>query len=81
MTTTPRRPVSPALLSVADTAIFLGVSRTTVYKLSAACGTGPAALPVVHIGGKRLFRVTDLDRFIERSIAHGGRHIKAARQE
>jgi len=76
MTTTPRRPVSPALLSVADTATFLGVSRTTVYKLSAACGTGPGALPVVHIGGKRLFRITDLDRLIDRSVTHGGRRIK-----
>lgn len=75
---TAHRKVTPALLSVADTATYLGVSRTTVYKLSAACGTGPGALPVVHIGGKRLFRITDLDRFIERSVAHGGRRMSSA---
>ncbi len=71
-----RRPVSPALLSVADTAVYLGVSRTTVYKLSAACGAGTGELPVVHIGRKRLFRVADLDRLIERSVAHGGRQSR-----
>jgi excisionase family DNA binding protein len=83
MNTTPRLPVMPALLSVKDTAIYLGVSRSTVYKLSAQCGTGPAALPVVYIGRKRLFRVADLDRLIERSVAHGGRQppVKAGRQE
>jgi len=73
---TAARKVTPALLSVADTATYLGVSRTTVYKLSAACGTGPAALPVVHIGGKRLFRLTDLERLIERSVACGGRQSR-----
>ncbi len=83
MTTTPRRPVAPALLTVNEAARYLNVSRSTVYKLSALRGTGPAQLPVVNLPGTSVvrFRVSDLDRFIERSIAHGGRHIKAARQE
>lgn len=83
MTTTPRRPVTAALLTVNEAAAYLNVSRSTVYKLSALRGTGPAQLPVVNLPGTSVvrFKVADLDDLIARSVIHGGRHIKAARQE
>lgn len=83
MTTTPRRPVTPALLTVNEASVYLNVSRSTVYKLSALRGTGPAQLPVVNLPGTSVvrFKIADLDALIARSVVHGGRHIKAARQE
>ncbi len=83
MTTTPRRKVTPALLTVNEAATYLNVSRSTVYKLSALRGTGPKQLPVVNLPGTSVvrFTVADLDALIARSIVSGGRHIKAARQE
>lgn len=86
--TAPRRPVTPALLTVNEAAAYLNVSRSTVYKLSALRGTGPAQLPVVNLPGTNVvrFRVSDLDALIARSVATGGRQwhaapVKAARQE
>lgn len=60
-------------LGVEDAARYLGVSRRTMYRLSAECGTGPAQLPVVHIGGRRLFRLRDLDAFLAQQVVRGGR--------
>jgi hypothetical protein len=38
-----------------------------MYRLAAACGTGKAALPVVHLSpGRRGFKVADLDVYLER---------------
>lgn len=58
-------------LGVNDAAAYLGVSRRTLYRLSAECGTG--ALPVVHLRGRRVFRVVDLDRFLAQQLAGAGR--------
>ncbi len=78
MTTTPRRKVSAALLTVNETARYLNVSRSTVYKLSALRGTGPAQLPVVNLPGTSVvrFKVSDLEDLIARSVVTGGRRIK-----
>ena len=80
MTTTPRRPVTPALLTVNEASVYLNVSRSTVYKLSALGGTGPAQLPVVNLPGTSVvrFKVSDLDALIARSVVHGGRRLSSA---
>ncbi len=77
--TAPRK-VSPALLTVNETARYLNVSRSTVYKLSALRGTGPAQLPVVNLPGTSVvrFKVSDLDALIARSVVHGGRRLSSA---
>ena len=62
--------IQPALLSVNDTALYLGCSRAKVYRLSALCGTTGFPAPVA-IGSRRMFRVTDLDRFIAASVITG----------
>lgn len=74
-----RRYGTPALLTVNEAARYLNVSRSTVYKLSALRGTGPAQLPVMNLPGTSIvrFRVTDLDALIARSVVSGGRHLKA----
>ena len=68
---TPERPVLRGALSVEEAAIYIGVSRATMYRLSAACGT--SGLPVVHLGRRRVFRVAELDKYLERNTVHGGR--------
>lgn len=60
-------------LGVMDAAAYLGVSRRTLYRISAECGTGPSALPVTHIRGRRVFRVRDLDAYLARQVVTGGR--------
>lgn len=65
--------MTPGALGVTDAAAYLGISRRSLYRLSAECGTGPDALPVVHLGGRRVFRVRDLDAYLERHIVRGGR--------
>lgn len=54
-------------LGVTDAARYLGVSRRTMYRLSAECGTRSPLRPV-HIGGRRVFRVVDLDRYLEANL-------------
>ncbi len=77
--TAPRK-VTAALLTVNEAAAYLNVSRSTVYKLSALRGTGPAQLPVVNLPGTSVvrFKVADLDALIARSVVHGGRQWHAA---
>ncbi len=58
--------VSP-LLSVSDAAAYLGISRASLYRIAAECGTGKSGLAVIRIRGRRLFKKTDLDAFIARS--------------
>lgn len=65
--------ITPGALSVLDAAAYLGVSRRTLYRISAECGTGPSALPVAHIRGRRVFRVRDLDAYLARQVVQGGR--------
>jgi len=77
--TAPRK-VTAALLTVNEAAAYLNVSRSTVYKLSALRGTGPAQLPVVNLPGTSVvrFKVSDLDALIARSVVHGGRRLSSA---
>lgn len=60
--------VQPAALSVADSATYLGISRKTMYRISAERGTGGGPVPV-EIRGRRVFRVKDLDAYLERQQA------------
>jgi excisionase family DNA binding protein len=70
MTAHPKRPpVQPAALSVADAATYLGISRSAMYRLTAECGTRKPELRPVHIGGRRVFRIKDLDAYLEAHLA------------
>lgn len=60
-------------LNVKDAARYLGISVRSLYRLTAECGTGPDALSVVHINGRRVFRIRDLDAFLDRHVVRGGR--------
>lgn len=60
--------ITPAALGVADAAKYLGISRTSMYRLTAECGTRSPLRPV-HIGGRRVFRVVDLDAFLAANLA------------
>jgi excisionase family DNA binding protein len=51
------------LLGVAEVSRMLGVSRATVYRL-----VGSGDLPVVKIGDRTLFRPSDLEALIARSL-------------
>jgi predicted DNA-binding transcriptional regulator AlpA len=57
--------IQPAALSVTDAAAYLGVSRKTMYRISAERGTGGGPCPV-EIRGRRVFRVKDLDAYLDR---------------
>ena len=71
-------PISPALLSVNDTALYLGVSRATVYRMSAERGVGRFPAPKL-IRGRRLFAVKDLDAFIAQANPAGGHQARVPR--
>lgn len=69
-----RKATLPAALGVDDAAAYLGISRRTMYRLSAECGNGPSAIPVVHVSpGRRVFRIRDLDAYLARQTVTGGR--------
>lgn len=55
------------LLSVNDTAEYLGITRSSVYRMINA-----GDLPVVHVGSRTLLDRHDLDAFIERNKAVAG---------
>jgi excisionase family DNA binding protein len=57
-------PISPAALTVSQAATYLGISRRTLYRISAERGVGKSRLPVCCIEGRRLFRVCDLDAYL-----------------
>ena len=57
--------MTPALLSVNDAAAYLGISRSTMYRLAAECGAGGGP-QVTPVRGRRMFSVAELDAFIER---------------
>jgi excisionase family DNA binding protein len=54
-----RAPVKARLLSVAQTAIMLGVGTSTVYKLIAG-----KKLAAIKIGDRSLIKVETIDKFI-----------------
>jgi excisionase family DNA binding protein len=58
--------VQPAALTVDQAATYIGVSRRTMYRISAEAGTG--GLPVVHIRGRRVFLRRHLDAYLERQV-------------
>lgn len=60
------KPSDRGALSVNEAAEYIGVSRRQMYRLSAECGVGD--LPVVRIGGRRVFRVVDLDAYLARHL-------------
>jgi len=55
----PASAVPRLLLTVAETAEAIGVSRRQIYNLA-----GSAGLPTVKLGGRRLVRVTDLREWV-----------------
>jgi excisionase family DNA binding protein len=71
-----RPAIVPAALSVEDAATYLGISRNTVYRLSAECGTRVPELRPVHIGGRRLFRRIDLDAFLEAHLVPPAKEVR-----
>jgi excisionase family DNA binding protein len=60
--------ILPAALTVDQAAAYIGVSRRTMYRLSAECGTGKSELPVVHVRGRRVFLRRHLDAYLERQV-------------
>ena len=68
MTAGPESPV----LTVAQAAAYVGLGRSTFYRVAAACGTGTHAIPVVHISpGRRGFLRKDLDAYLARQVVRG----------
>ena len=55
--------MSNPLLRDVDTADYLGISRTGVWRL-----LKKGEFPCVRIGGRTLFRREDLDAFIQRQV-------------
>lgn len=61
-----RTAITPATLSVSQAAAYLGISRSSMYRLSAECGTGQPLLSPVHVlPGRRVFLRKDLDAYLE----------------
>lgn len=57
--------VEPAALTVDQAATYLGVSRRTLYRITAECGTGKDNLPIIRLRGRRLFLRRDLDAYLQ----------------
>lgn len=58
---TPAR-INRRLLPVRDAIEYLGIGRSTLYKL-----IDSGAIPTVPIGSRTLFDIDDLDAYIERT--------------
>jgi excisionase family DNA binding protein len=54
------------LLSIPEAAAYLGISRATLYRISAERGQGGSGLNVVPIRGRRFFEQRALDAYIAR---------------
>lgn len=55
------------VLSVADAAAYIGVSRATLYRICAEQGQGRSRLAVVHTSARRRgFLRVDLDKYLAR---------------
>jgi excisionase family DNA binding protein len=58
---------APAVYSVNRAASYLGISRRTLERLAAS-----SAITYVRVSeGRRGFRVTDLDAYLEQRAVHG----------
>lgn len=66
MSTSWQPTVTPAALSVNDAAAYIGVSRATLYRITAESGTSPTGLRPLRVRGRRLFLRTDLDAYLRR---------------
>ena len=68
-------PESP-VLTVAQAAAYVGLGRSTFYRVTAACGTGTHAIPVVQLSpGRRGYLRSDLDAYLNRQVIRGGRQM------
>jgi excisionase family DNA binding protein len=70
----PRQGDDERLLSVREAARRLGLRPSTVYKMA-----GRGSIPSVKLGGRRLFRVADLDRLVSESRLSSERIDELAR--
>lgn len=70
--------VEAAALTVAQAAAYLGVSRRTLYRITAECGTGKDDLPFIAIRGRRLFLRRDLDTYLAAHQVQPIRRLHAA---
>lgn len=57
----PGRPITPLLISIEQAAAALGVSRANLYEIMAR-----GEIDTVRIGRRRLVRVRDLERYVDR---------------
>jgi len=68
------RPVEPAALSVTQAAQYLGISRSSMYRLCAESNANGTGLDVVAVlPGRRVFQRAELDRYLAAHIVRGGR--------
>ena len=70
--------VESPVLSVAQAAVYLGVSRATVYRITAEQGRGPSGLQPLLIRGRRVFLRADLDAYLQRCKVAPTRHCRGA---
>ncbi len=68
--------VEPAALSVNDAAVYLGISRATLYRITAERGTGPSVLRPTLIGGRRLFQPKHLDAYLDAQTVKPARCVR-----
>ena len=69
-------PLESPVLTVAQAAAYVGLGRSTFYRVTAACGTGSHAIPVVQLSpGRRGYLQIDLDAYLRRQVVRGGRHL------
>ena len=69
----PTQEIQPAALSVPQAAAYLGVSRATVYRISAERGEGASGLEPLLIRGRRVLLREDLDAYLQSCRARQGR--------
>lgn len=60
-----RAACEPATYSVPDAARYLGVSRATLYRITAERGTGKSSLMPTVIRGRRVFTRKQLDAYLD----------------
>lgn len=76
-TNVPGREITPALLTRAEAAVYLGVAVATLDKWAV---TGRYGLPMVRVGTAVRYRKSDLDKWIEaRTVSSTGEWQKLDR--